>query len=155
MNFYENSYFYHFSMPGGLGTRPEALGTPGIDSTSIKNIQFLLTYFPIVFNVTSLTILIILVALLEKNVFPSHRSGFYCSDNSIRYPYQHDQTVSGKGMFGINFGLSIIIYLIGEICFSRQTHYQENSKIYSKVTEPDQRWFIRVLKLLFSLTWCM
>ena len=35
MNFYENSYFYHFSMPGGPGTRPEALGTPGIDSTSI------------------------------------------------------------------------------------------------------------------------
>ena len=39
MNFYENSYFYHFSMPGGPGTRPEALGTPGIDSTSIKKID--------------------------------------------------------------------------------------------------------------------
>ena len=40
MNFHENSYFYHFSMPGGPGTRPEALGTPGIDSTSIKKIDF-------------------------------------------------------------------------------------------------------------------
>ena len=40
MNFYENSYFYHFSMPGGPGTRPEALGTPGIDSTSIKKNDF-------------------------------------------------------------------------------------------------------------------
>ena len=38
MNFYENSYFFHFSMTGGPGTRPEALGTPGIDSTSIKKI---------------------------------------------------------------------------------------------------------------------
>ena len=27
-------------MLGGLGTRPEALGTPGIDSTSIKKIDF-------------------------------------------------------------------------------------------------------------------
>ena len=50
MNFSENSYFYHFSMPEGLGTRPEALGTPGIDSTSIKKIDFFDLFFSIFLN---------------------------------------------------------------------------------------------------------
>ena len=123
------------------------------ENVSLRENKFSQSYFLIVFNVTSLTILIILVALLEKNVFPSHRSGFYCNDNSIRYPYKHDQTVSGKGMFGINFGLSIVIFLIGETCFSHQNHYEDKSK--RNLTKPDQRWYIRVIKLLFSLTWCM
>ena len=56
MNFYENSYFYHFSMPGGPGTRPEALGTPGIDSTSIKKMFFLIL---LIFFISFISILLI------------------------------------------------------------------------------------------------
>ena len=39
MNFDENMFFIIFLRRGALGTRPEALGTPGIDSTAIEKID--------------------------------------------------------------------------------------------------------------------
>lgn len=113
--------------------------------------------FTTFFNVTSFTLTLVLLVLLEKNVLPSHRKGFYCNDNSIRYPYQNDQTVSTKWMFGINYGLSIILYLIGETCFTCQRHCNknENKSGISRMFESKRRWFIRVFKLIFALSWCM
>ena len=114
------------------------------------------SYIPTLFNVSSLTILIILVVLLEKEAIPVHRQGFFCNDNSIKFPYQKEETVPGKWMFGINYGLSIILYLIGETCFYRQSPHNENQN--EEVSTPRKsncQLLKRISKLIFSLTWCM
>ena len=98
----------------------------------------------------------ILVVLLEKEAIPVHRQGFFCNDNSIKFPYQKEETVPGKWMFGINYGLSIILYLIGETCFYRQSPHNENQN--EEVSTPRKsncQLLKRISKLIFSLTWCM
>ena len=83
-------------------------------------------YIPALVNVTTYIILIILIVLLEKNVIPGHRQGFFCNDNSIKFPYQRQETVPVKLFLGLNFGLSIILYVIGEIFFSWKSSSDED-----------------------------
>ena len=113
-------------------------------------------YIPALVNVTTYTILIILIVLLEKNVIPGHRQGFFCNDNSIKFPYQREETVPVKLFLGLNFGLSIILYVIGEIFFSWKSPSDEKqNEDGSKETKSKCQWLIRISKLIFSLAWCM
>ena len=64
--------------------------------------------------------------------------------------------MSVKWFLGLNFGISIILYVIGEICFSWQSHSDDNqNEDGSKETKSKCQWLIRVSKLIFSLAWCM
>ena len=119
----------------------------------LENKKSFKSYIPILFNVTSLIILVTLTGLLEESVIPSHRQGFFCNDNSIKYPYRKEETISSKLLFGINYGLSIILYMIGEICGSRKRHC--NRKKGPTDLNTECKWYLRVLKQLFSLTWSM
>ena len=129
-------------------------GTPPENNQSSSIVPFL-------FDILSLIITVILACLLEKNVIPSHNRGFFCSDESIRYPYKEEQTVSGKWMFGINFIISLFLFIIGEKCFvpAKQTCGQQNTSnkqnIISRLYNSNHLWYTRALKILFSLVWCM
>jgi phosphatidate phosphatase len=116
---------------------------------------------PILFYFLSLTVTIIIALLLERNVIPSHRRGFFCSDDSIKYPYKEEQTISTRWLFGINFMISIFIFVIGEKYFvpanqaSRQQNTQNSQNIISKVYNSNHLWYVRALKLFLSLVWCI
>ena len=113
-------------------------------------------YISALVNVTFYTILIILIVLLEKNVIPGHRQGFFCNDNSIKFPYEKEETVSVKLFLGLNFGISTILYIFGEICLSRQSHGDESQNEDGlKENKLKFQWLTRIFKLIFSLSWCM
>ena len=51
--------------------------------------------------------------LLELNFYPVTRRGFFCNDNSIKYPYQ-EQSISSRLNTSIHFGAAIVTFIIGE-----------------------------------------
>ena len=73
----------------------------------------------ILFNVSSFLINAIVMILLHKNVLPVRELGFFCNDNSIRYPYKQE-TVSIINLVIINTAVAIAVFVVGEMYATRQ-----------------------------------
>ena len=97
----------------------------------------------------------ILNILLEINYFPVTKRGFFCNDNSIKYPYQ-DESVSSKWNVIINNAASIATFLLGEFNFTNKGKNDKNKegKITPKNGFGNHLWFVRSIKLFMMCSWC-
>ena len=115
---------------------------------------------PILFSVGSYIGSIILSILLETNIIPVTKRGFFCDDNSIKYPYQ-EETVSVGAAFLISLTVAFMTFLVLEL----STNVNDDNKQNVKTTYGhrgqhcskgyDNKWFIRVIKLIFIWWWCI
>ena len=119
--------------------------------TNIKNDKVCSSIFAIFTYIGCTTINV----LLELNFYPVTRRGFFCNDNSIKYPYQ-EQTVSSRLNALIHFGVAIATFIIGEFnhtCAIKKPTYKEGYKI-SKSIFGNHRWYVRAIKLFMMCVWC-
>ena len=93
--------------------------------------------------------------LLELDYFSVTRRGFFCNDNSIKYPYQED-SISSRMNFVIHSIASITTFIIGEFCstFSKKKPKNKEGKKDSKSGFGNHLWYIRAIKLVMMCSWC-
>ena len=93
--------------------------------------------------------------LLELNYFPVTRRGFFCNDNSIKYPYQQ-QSISSRLNLVIHSIASITTFIIGEFSSPSTNKKQRNKegKTISRTGFGNHLWYIRSIKLFMMCSWC-
>ena len=115
---------------------------------------------PILFSVGSCLGSIILSILLETNTIPVTKRGFFCDDNSIKYPYQ-EETVSGGAAFLTTLAVAFVTFLVLELFTNINDDNKQNIKsTYGNRGQHcskgcDHKWYIRVMKLMLIWWWCI
>ena len=110
---------------------------------------------PIVLNVSSFMVLIILFVLFKKKFFAPFRRGFFCSDLSIRYPVGED-SVSTSSLVAASVVIGIIILIIGEYMLSKQLKCSNNAKhSETKIKSWSEKWFVKAIKYFLMYLWAL
>ena len=93
--------------------------------------------------------------LLELNYYPVAKRGFFCNDNSIKYPYK-EESISGKMNLFIHDVASIITYLIGEWnCTSdNKKARRKDGMTTPKSVVGNNSWYVRAIQLFMMSVWC-
>ena len=108
----------------------------------------------IAFTIGSYLASIAFIVVLEINIIPVSKRGFFCSDTSIKYPYQ-EATISGGLLLLLNSIPSIITFVVGE----RFVVNDKGKSLKKDVTEQpnspfgNHLWYIRVIKLVLMCSW--
>ena len=121
-----------------------------IFNKNIKNSQILPTLFAIGSYLGILTLFI----LLENNTFPVTKQGFFCNDDSIKYPYQAETVAVGPS-FLIYLTGTVSTFVIGEITSNSGSskHNGGRTRGHGRSNFGNHMWFIRVIKLMFMCSW--
>ena len=117
----------------------------------------------ILFAASSYACLVTFHILLEIDAIPMTVRGFFCSDNSIKYPYQK-QTVSGGLLFLISFAGVVFTFTLGETSAASTNASRSYKKHHLGVTSEDNSkrnerrfgnhlWYIRVIKIILMCWW--
>ena len=77
--------------------------------------------FSSIMNILSFTCICVIYIILESNVIPANRTGFFCNDNSISYPLK-DETVSTALLIGINITVGVIVIAFVEKVLADESH---------------------------------
>ena len=114
--------------------------------------------FPSIFAIATYLGNFLLTILLESNTIPVSKRGFFCNDNSIKYPYQ-EETISGGSALLIHVTTVITTFIIGEtLPFNKNKSYTkqrgEDGNIFVKLYNSNHLWYVRVLKLVLLFCWC-
>ncbi|XP_026739870.1 phospholipid phosphatase 2-like isoform X2 [Trichoplusia ni] len=68
------------------------------------------------FDIPLLLFILVLVWLFELGVIPFHKSGFYCNDPDISFPF-HGDTVTGEFLMASVFLLPLVVVFMTEFIF--------------------------------------
>ena len=120
-----------------------------IFNKNIKNSQILSILFAIGSYIGSLTLTI----LLETNRIPVTKRGFFCNDDSIKYPYQEETVPIGQSAL-IHLTGILSTFVIGEITSNRGPRKHNGGRTrHGGSNFGNNLWFIRVIKLMFMCSW--
>ena len=100
-----------------------------------------------------------LFTVLETKMIPANKRGFFCNDNSIKFPFK-DATVSTTMLVGINAIVGIAAIVITEKFFICNvpplTMYSERHRnCFTRLCESNHLWPVRTIKVCLLFVWCI
>lgn len=107
-------------------------------------------YLDIIFRIITFIVVFILYVLFTvlKDVVDPRIVGFFCDDNSIRYPYKNNQSVPDWSLFLLVLGTPTIVMILGSLleiftkkCKSGQDSNKSSRLLYKQIILKTGLWF--------------